>query len=92
MLRPKAIEVKPLEDYKLFIVFNSGERKIFDLKDKINHVFFAPLKDENVFKTVHINGITVEWEGEIDVCPDELYYDSVSVKSWIISLISAERK
>lgn len=76
MLRPSAIEVKPLKDYKIFIVFNNGEKKIFDLKDKIEYVFFSPLKDEKVFKTVHTNRITVEWEGEIDVCPDELYYDS----------------
>jgi hypothetical protein len=81
MLRPKAIEVKPLDDYKLYIVFNSGEEKIFDLKDKINHIFFAPLKDETVFKTVHTNGITVEWDGEIDICPDELYYNSVCTES-----------
>lgn len=79
MLRPKAIEVKPLEEYKIYLLFNSGERKIFDLKNKIDHVFYSPLKDERVFKTVHTNGVTVEWDGEIDVCPDELYYDSVLV-------------
>ena len=80
MLRPRVIEVKPLGDYKLYVVFDSGEKKIFDLKDKINHVFFSPLKDDKVFKTVHTNGITVEWEGEIDVCPDELYYNSVIIQ------------
>ena len=80
MLRPRAIEVKPLEDYKLFVIFSSGEKKIFDLKDKIDHVFFSPLKDEKVFRTVHANGITVEWEGEIDVCPDELYFNSVFIE------------
>jgi len=79
MLRPKAIEVKPLKDYKLYIVFNNGEKRVYNLRDKVNHAFFSSLKDENVFKTVHTNGITVEWDGEVDICPDDLYYNSVVV-------------
>jgi hypothetical protein len=81
MLRPRVIEVKTLENYKILVVFNSGEKKKFDLKDKINHVFFAPLKDEKVFNTVHTNGIMVEWDGEIDVCPDELYFNSINTEN-----------
>lgn len=79
MLRPKAIDVKPLDNYELLITFNNGEKKLFNLKDRLDDVFFAPLKDKNIFRTVHTNGITIEWDGDIDVCPDELYYDSVSV-------------
>lgn len=63
MLRPRAIEVKPLENYKIFVGFNNSEKKIFNMANKINHIFFAPLKDEKVFNTVHTNGITVEWDG-----------------------------
>lgn len=80
MLRPTAIDVSPLDEYKILIIFNNGEKKILDLSDRINHPFFASLKEKKVFKTVHVNGITVEWEGEIDICPDELYYDSEAIK------------
>lgn len=80
MLRPKPIDVKPLDDYKLLLLFDSGEKKLFDVKERLNHIFFAPLRDENVFKTAHVNGITVEWTGDIDICPDELYYNSTNIE------------
>lgn len=77
MLRPKATEVKALDDYKILIVFNNGEKKVFDLKSRLHQPFYAKLIDLEIFKSVHTNGYTVEWDGEIDICPDELYYDSV---------------
>jgi len=77
MLRPKAIEVKALNDYKIFVIFNNGEKKVFNLKNKLHHPFYADLIDEEIFKSVHTNGYTVEWDGEIDICPDELYNDSI---------------
>lgn len=79
MLRPRVIEVKPTENYELYLKFNNGEEKILDMKEKLNHIFFEPLKIKEIFNTVHTNGITVEWDQEIDLCPDELYYESVSV-------------
>jgi len=80
MLRPRAITVKPIENYKLLLEFNNGEERIFDVTNKMDHIFYKSLKDINVFRTVHTNGITVEWDGEIDICPDELYFDSILVE------------
>lgn len=33
MLRPKPIEMKPLDNYLLYITFDNGENKIFDLAE-----------------------------------------------------------
>lgn len=74
MLRPKPIEVAPLEDYKLSLVFDNGEHKIFDVKPLISGEWFGELQDMSVFKTVKIAGNTVEWINGQDVCPDDLYY------------------
>ena len=30
-MRPRAIDVKPLQDYKLLITFSNNEKKIFDV-------------------------------------------------------------
>ncbi|HAM15385.1 MAG TPA: hypothetical protein DCP91_05915 [Eggerthellaceae bacterium] len=30
-----------------------------------------------MFKSVLVNGMTVEWTGGQDICPDELYYGCV---------------
>ena len=72
MLRPKPIEVTPLEDYKLSLVFDNREHKIFDVKPLINGEGFG--EDMSIFKTVKIAGNTVEWINGQDVCPDDLYY------------------
>ena len=79
MIRPKAVDVKPLEGYKLFVVFDNGEQKIYDAKPLIRGDWFGQLEDIKVFNTVHVAGLSVEWAGGQDVCPDDLYYSSVSV-------------
>ena len=79
MIRPKAVDVKPLEGYKLFVVFDNGEQKIYDAKPLIRGDWFGQLEDITVFNTVHVAGLSVEWAGGQDVCPDDLYYSSVSV-------------
>jgi len=76
MLRPRAKVVEPVEDYKLVVTFNNGEKKIFDVKPYFNYPIFKALEDEKMFKTVHIGGISVEWLNGADICPDELYFDS----------------
>lgn len=78
-MRPKAVKVKPLDNYKLYVVFDNGETKIYDAAPLIKGDWYGQLKDLNLFKTVHIAGLGIEWEGGQDVCPDDLYYSSVSV-------------
>jgi hypothetical protein len=70
------VEVKPLEHYRLLITFDNKERRIFDVAPYLDDAFFAPLRSLAVFNSVKINPITVEWAGGIDLCPDELYYNS----------------
>lgn len=79
MIRPQAVDVKPLDDYKLKILFNNGEMRIYDAKPLIKGDWFGELKDKKVFDTVRIAGLSVEWSGGQDVCPDDLYYSSVPV-------------
>lgn len=79
MIRPKAIDVKPMEGYKLFVVFDNGEQKIYDAKPLIRGDWFGQLEDVKMFNTVHVAGLSVEWAGGQDICPDDLYYSSVSV-------------
>jgi hypothetical protein len=71
------IEVMPLEAYKLLIKFDNMEKRIFDVEPYLSDSFFAPLKNPAVFQSVKISPISVEWVGGIDICPDELYYNSV---------------
>ena len=76
----KVSGVRPLEDYKLWIRFSNGEVKIFDFSKELNSPAFAPLKDKDVFNSVYIDyGVTVWNDGYIDVAPEYLYENGVSV-------------
>ena len=71
------IEVKTLEQYRLLITFDNKEQRIFDVAPYLDDEFFASLRNPAIFETARINPLTVEWAGGIDMCPDELYYNSM---------------
>ncbi len=75
-MRPKATAVKPMEGYRLLVTFDNGEMKVYDANPLIKGDWFGQLRDEKMFNTVHIAGLSVEWAGGQDVCPDDLYYSS----------------
>lgn len=72
--RPKNVEV--LENYKLKILFDNGEEKIYDMTKKIKEKFYKSLLDINYFKSVKVSGITLEWKNGEDIDPNELYENS----------------
>jgi len=71
------VAVEPLNEYKLLITFDNKERRIFDVAPYLTDSFFAPLKSLTIFNSVKISPISLEWSGGIDMCPDELYYNSI---------------
>ena len=75
-MRPKAIDVKPLDDYKLEVKFDNGEIKIFDVKPYFKFNIFKELEEKEKFAKVKISGLSIEWENGADICPDELYNNS----------------
>ena len=79
---PDPIEVKVIEKYELYIKFENGEEKILDMEEDIKEKFYNRLKDYEYFKNVKISqtGITIEWEKGEDISPENLYYNSKSIK------------
>lgn len=70
--------IRPLEDFKLWLRFNTGEAKIFDFKPLLNHAAFLPLASKSVFDYVYIDyGVPVWCDGEIDIAPETLYEQGV---------------
>jgi hypothetical protein len=70
------IDVRPLPQYRLLITFDHEEQRIFDVVPYLSDSYFAPLRNMAIFNSVKTNPLTVEWAGGIDMCPDELYYNS----------------
>lgn len=71
--------VTPTGDYKLLLIFENDERKIFDVKPYLGTGIFAELKDAGVFNSVHVNFDSIEWSNGADICPEVLYHDSEPV-------------
>jgi len=71
------VAVEPLDEFKLLITFDNKEKRIFDITPYLSDSFFAPLKSLSIFNSVKVSPISLEWVGGIDMCPDELYYNSI---------------
>jgi hypothetical protein len=82
-MNPRVKKVRPLDDFKLFIVFENGEERIFDVKPYLDKGIFTELRLLNKFNSAHVAGGTVQWENEADFCPDTLFEDSVPYKKQI---------
>ncbi len=76
MLRPTATKVNPLDDFRILVEFDTGEKRIMDVKPYIKGEWYGKLADSSYFSTVRVNGYSVEWADGQDLCPDELYYCS----------------
>lgn len=74
-------EIKKIEAYTLTLLFNTGETKSIDLKNKLIEWSQSPessftyLLDPNNFSNAHLNNDfgTIYWDNGIDLCPDVLY-------------------
>jgi hypothetical protein len=76
---PGVKEVKPVDGYKLLLMFENDEERIFDMNPFLDKGVFRDLKDVEMFNTVHVSFDTVEWGNGADLCPELLYKDSHSV-------------
>ena len=79
---PKVINVKPVDNCCLYITFETGENKIFDVNPYIKGEWFGKLSDPDIFNTVRPSGNTVEWADGQDIAPHNLYELSKSVSDW----------
>ena len=78
---PDILEVKALNNYKIYLKFSNGEEKIYSMKEAIEKIeYFNKLKNWEYFKNVKPRGDTVEWENGEDVAPENLYFNSVPVE------------
>ena len=70
---------KVLKDYKLELIFENKEKKIFDVKPYLDTGVFKTLKDVNIFSMIKVSYGTVEWPNGIDLDPEILYEKSKTV-------------
>jgi len=76
-MNPRVKNVKPLEDFKLEIEFENGEKKLFDVSPFLTMGKFTELRNDNLFKSVVPYLGSIQWSNGLDLCPDTLYEDGV---------------
>ncbi len=81
-IEPSPKKVKALDNYLLYIEFENGERKIFDMKKNLKFKFYNKLIDKKNFKNVKISGINIEWKTGEDIAPETLYYESIPLEKF----------
>ncbi|MEI7870335.1 MAG: DUF2442 domain-containing protein [Candidatus Methylumidiphilus sp.] len=75
---PAVTAVQPLPDYRLFLTFENGEHRYFDMTPYLHYRVFERLQNPGFFKLARLDYGTVTWPGEIDIAPETLYLDGVS--------------
>jgi len=73
----KIVSAKSRGGYELDVLFNNGDRRVFDGRKLLVGEVFAPLADEKVFNDYRLDYETLTWlDGEVDVAPEFVYENS----------------
>ena len=73
--------VSAIAGYMLFLAFENGSLKIYDLTSKLENPIYAPLRDPNLFKNIKLDagGYGVSWNDEIDLSEHECWENSQEI-------------
>ena len=84
-MTPTIQSVKALPDYQISLLFDNGEKRLFDMMPYLDFGVFAELKDRKLFETAHVSFDAVEWENGADLCPEVLYEKSRPAEQTMIA-------
>lgn len=77
-ITPRVKEVQALDNEKIYVIFENGKEKIYSMKSLIEtNQFYKKLKNKEYFSQVKPRGTSVEWPDGEDVCPENLYNESI---------------
>jgi hypothetical protein len=76
---PKACGVRALEGHLLWVRYNNGQQRVYDMKPHLDGPVFRPLKDPEVFRDVYIDYNAPTWlDGAVDIDPDTIYEKGIN--------------
>lgn len=78
---PDIHAVKPMQDYRLHLVFKNGEERMYDCKWLLEMGVFKELKHEGYFNGARVSDGAVAWPNGQDLSPDTLYFGSKTAHS-----------
>jgi hypothetical protein len=70
----KAVEVKALSDYRIWVRFADGVAGAVDLSHLAGRGVFSLWQDYANFQKVHLGPSgEIAWSDEVELCPDSMY-------------------
>ena len=78
-MNPYVQQVKTTDQRQLELLFENGERRIFDVSQYLNRGVFRQLQNPAIFHLARVVAGSMEWPGEIDLSYDTLYLESQPV-------------
>ena len=67
------VAAKPLEDYKVDVTFDTGERGVFDCTRYLDKPYWKKLNDKEFFRKVCVGYGTLVWPDEVDIGPEDIW-------------------
>jgi len=80
-VNPYVEHVRPLDDHRLEVTFENGERRVFDVKPYLQRGVFVRMQNRAVFQAARVVAGSVEWPGGLDLSYDTLYLESQPMTS-----------
>lgn len=74
---PDVVKVQVQDGYVLFLEFENGERRCFDMMPLLDQRPWLRIKPVPLFSRAFVENGTVAWPGNIDIAPETLYDLSV---------------
>ena len=75
-MNPYVVSVTPTDDFRLDIIFENGEQRIFDVKPYLKRGVFVRMQNPATFAAACVAAGSVEWPGGLDLSYDTLYLES----------------
>lgn len=79
-MNPDVLDVQPLDDFVLRLIFEGGAVRDFDMKPYLDFGIFQELCDEAYFREAYVEFGSVEWPNGQGLSFDTLYLESKPVE------------
>lgn len=73
------IDFQLLPDYQIKLTFANDEQRLFDMNSLLEMKPWSRLLDNALYERVRVDYGTLVWGDSIDIAPETLYLDSVSL-------------
>ena len=68
------------EDYQIELLYENGEKTLYDFKENLQHPFYQELREKSFFEEMEVVQGELVWKSGQDFCPYTLYEKSVTIE------------